>query len=176
MRKEPEWCNSSIFIDMSIRAEKISSLVEFIAHSNAIEGVYSIEAVQDSLDAWKNIESIEVMTIKIMRQIHKDVMRRLNKRIAGKIRRVNVSVGGRTCPPPYKLIKMLKVWLNEHEFVRGEEDIKRAHVEWEKIHPFEDGNGRTGRIIMNWQRVRAGLPIQVIHEGAEQYEYYSWFK
>jgi Fic family protein len=52
---------------------------------------------------------------------------------------------------------------------------KVLHVQYEKIHPFVDGNGRTGRIFMNWWRINNGLPILVIHEGKEQWEYYKWF-
>ena len=54
--------------------------------------------------------------------------------------------------------------------------IKRWHIQFEHIHPFEDGNGRVGRILMNFQLVKKGLPILVIHEGKEQREYYKWFK
>ena len=43
-----------------------------------------------------------------------------------------------------------------------------------EVHPFIDGNGRTGRIFMNWWRVKNGLPILVIKETARQ-EYYKWF-
>ena len=53
---------------------------------------------------------------------------------------------------------------------------KTLHVKYEKIHPFVDGNGRTGRIFMNWWRIKNNLPILVIHEGKEQMDYYKWFK
>lgn len=53
--------------------------------------------------------------------------------------------------------------------------MKNHHVEYEIIHPFVDGNGRTGRMFMNWERLKGGLPILVIHEGEEQQEYYKWF-
>ena len=57
-----------------------------------------------------------------------------------------------------------------------EETIEQDHIWFEKIHPFEDGNGRTGRILMNIQRLNAGLPLLIIHEGKEQMEYYKWFQ
>ena len=44
------------------------------------------------------------------------------------------------------------------------------------IHPFEDGNGRVGRILMNLQMLKLKLPIMVIHEGREQQSYYRWFR
>ncbi len=40
-----------------------------------------------------------------------------------------------------------------------EEESKQLHIAYEKIHPFTDGNGRTGRMFMNWWRIKNGLPI-----------------
>ncbi len=54
--------------------------------------------------------------------------------------------------------------------------IKNSHIFFEKLHPFEDGNGRTGRILMNLQKLNEELPLLIIHEGEEQMEYYKWFK
>ncbi len=57
-----------------------------------------------------------------------------------------------------------------------EEWSQQLHVSYEKIHPFVDGNGRTGRMFMNWWRLTNGLPLLIIHEGDEQYNYYQWFQ
>jgi len=57
-----------------------------------------------------------------------------------------------------------------------DECTKQCHVLFEKIHPFIDGNGRTGRMVYNWHRLKLGLPIHIIHEGKEQFKYYKWFK
>lgn len=37
-----------------------------------------------------------------------------------------------------------------------------THFRFESLHPFFDGNGRTGRLLMNWQLLRAGFPLTVI--------------
>jgi len=55
-----------------------------------------------------------------------------------------------------------------------EEHIKANHVFFEHVHPFVDGNGRIGRMLMNWERIRAGLDILVIRED-EKEKYYDWF-
>jgi len=53
--------------------------------------------------------------------------------------------------------------------------IKEQHIAFETIHPYEDGNGRMGRLILNWQRVHCGLPILVIKD-SEKNLYYQWFE
>ena len=51
---------------------------------------------------------------------------------------------------------------------------KKDRIWFEKNHPFEDGNGRTGRILLNWQRLQYGLPLLII-ESYKKEEYYKWF-
>lgn len=41
-------------------------------------------------------------------------------------------------------------------------EIVRYHIEFEKIHPFEDGNGRTGRLLINYELLKNDLPPVVI--------------
>lgn len=50
--------------------------------------------------------------------------------------------------------------------------VSQTHAEFEKIHPFSDGNGRIGRLIMVAQLIRANLPPAVIEQGVKR-SYYS---
>ncbi len=54
-------------------------------------------------------------------------------------------------------------------------DIAKIHAEFEQIHPFADGNGRTGRLIMLAQALKAGiLPPLVVKE--RKYAYYKYLE
>jgi len=44
------------------------------------------------------------------------------------------------------------------------EDFAALHADFERIHPFNDGNGRTGRLVLNLLLVRYGYPPAVIHK------------
>ena len=52
--------------------------------------------------------------------------------------------------------------LSKNEIRKGAmhdlERIARFHLEFEGIHPFIDGNGRTGRLLMNLDLIRCGFP------------------
>lgn len=149
--------------------------IEFLKESNAIEREYSKEALEDAKDAWALAKRHKGdIDIKLILKIHRQLMKTLNPRIAGKLRKVEVQVGYRVCMPSKAVESHLKELCRQISNI--EKEIKEWHILFEKIHPFEDGNGRTGRILMNIQRLKLGLPLLIIHEGKEQQEYYKWFK
>lgn len=52
--------------------------------------------------------------------------------------------------------------------------ISLFHLEFEQIHPFNDGNGRIGRVIINYQLLRLGFPRIIIRQ-KEKEKYYKGF-
>ena len=148
-----------------------------LSESNKIEGEYSKKALDDACHAWNFAKRHDHMiNIDYIKYIHFELMYRLNFRIAGNFRECKVWVGDRECLYYKEIIKELDSWCRKNNNLKSKEDIKQAHIEFEKIHPFEDGNGRVGRILMNIQRINAGLPILIIRVGEEQQQYYKWFK
>lgn len=85
-------------------------------------------------------------------------------------RRVNVIIRGAQAIPPKSSevpIKMMYFIDNyNHSPIQNEEDIFKKiayfHIEFEHIHPFEDGNGRTGRLLINYELLKNNLPPIVI--------------
>lgn len=163
------------------RANKNLDVLEFLIESNLIEDEKSVEAIEDAQKAWEYAMTLKRIDTKNLLAIHRILMERLNPRIAGKIRDVDVWVGGRMGAKPSQLRTKLRKYFFEfnNPLSRSdglEDSTKIFHVGFEEIHPFEDGNGRTGRILYNWQRLKYHLPIHVIHHGDEQWEYYKWFQ
>ena len=155
---------------------------EMLHESNAIEGIHLLDADIDAFDAWKFIVKKDVITVKDILYVHKILMRRMNPRIAGKLRDCDVWIGGRKKSfyseqliESDLLMKVCFEMLAKGMFDK-EQKTKQIHVVFESIHPFEDGNGRVGRILYNWHRLKLRLSLNIIHVGDEQQEYYKWFK
>lgn len=155
---------------------------EFLEESNAIEREYSDQALKDARKAWNYaLENKKDFDVDYVLWIHKLLLQVLNPTIAGKVRDCTVYIGGRVCPekPQEVILDEIDQWIERCKTAKKkatEKELKKWHVEFENIHPFQDGNGRTGRILMNIQRIKHKLPILIIHEGEEQWEYYKWFK
>lgn len=159
-------------------AKKRERLYEFLRQSNAIESEYSEEAFEDALEAWNYlVETKCTNPLEMILEAHKRLMRRLNPEIGGKLRMVNVRVGNRICPDWTLVPGLLSEWIEKYINIpcKTWTRIREAHIELNKIHIFEDGNGRCSRLIMAFQRIKIGLPILVIHIGEEQREYYLWW-
>lgn len=75
-------------------------------------------------------------------------------------------------PPEWTEVPMLvSDWITDAQALRKADEstiaeaLARLHARFEQIHPFLDGNGRTGRLILNLLLVRLGYPPAIIYKG-----------
>jgi len=155
---------------------------EFLRQSNAIEREYSDEALEDASKAWEYAyNNRDNISVSYVLEIHRLLLQRLRPDIAGKIRTCAVWIGGQqkyfisTTLIEADLLMKVCFEMIARGVHNAEEKAKTTHTAFEFLHPFEDGNGRVGRILYNIHRIKLGLDIHIIHEGDEQYEYYKWF-
>lgn len=146
----------------------------WIRESNLIEDVDDPEEDIRSLRAWKWLQKQEWCWWTIL-ELHRRIMLKQNLYIAGRLRKCDVRVGNYVAPSWKEVGLLLKNWISRSRHEKRPSYIKELHVDFESIHPFEDGNGRTGRMLMNWQRVRAGLEPLLIKADKRQ-DYYEWFR
>ena len=82
--------------------------------------------------------------------------------------------GGMRPPPWPEVSAMVSDWIGEVQALGREgegiepEALARVHARFEQIHPFLDGNGRTGRLVLNLLLVRLGYPPAIIFKGDRQ--------
>jgi len=98
----------------------------------------------------------------------------------GTFRRVNVRIAGAITEPvqPYmiepKIEELLEDYKNWAQTMHVVERVALFHLRFESIHPFIDGNGRTGRLLMNLQLIKEGLPAVNI-KYTDRRSYYDAF-
>ena len=113
----------------------------------------------------------------VIKQIHSMVLID-KKEDRGAYRRVPVKIMGSKHEPtrPYlirqEMERLLKNYNDSSEHIIPR--LARFHIEFESIHPFIDGNGRTGRLLVNLELMKAGYPPIDI-KFADRLAYYNAF-
>lgn len=132
-------------------------LMEFAKESNRIEGVTDAD---DNERMFKKLEAflkLEKLTLDNVCDFNEwGILREMES--------MNVSVGGRLCLPGGKSVtRHLELIINTLD----KRSAYSNHFDFERLHPFTDGNGRTGRAIWLWQMVRQhdyDLSIGFLHK------------
>ena len=91
----------------------------------------------------------------------------------GNYKQLANEVGGEETVSPqdvHKHVKDLLIEYYAHKKVVFD-DILNFHVQFERIHPFQDGNGRVGRLIMYWQCLQSGIVPFIITEELRLFYY-----
>ena len=112
--------------------------------------------------------------------LHNMLLGAIDDRIAGRFRQRNeyVRVGTHIAPAPEHVEALIEALLEDyassHEcyFL---DNIAHFHLEFERIHPFVDGNGRIGRVLINWQLAKLGYPPIIIRNRGKHRDYYPVF-
>lgn len=147
---------------------------EHIYQSNLIEGIDDPNEDAQSLHAWYLLRNQPKLTHGVIQQVQKMITLNQNDLMPHQrgyyrsVSKVNVVVGDYHPPLSHLVDGMMDNWLLDYEELGPWE----AHVRFEKIHPFVDGNGRTGRMLMWWQEIKNGQKPTLI-EADKRFEYYK---
>lgn len=138
------------------------------------KGIVKAELYVFGLDA-----EIEITTTLIL-EIHRTAFEELYD-WAGKWRMVNVFVGQLTPPEPAQIVHLMYQFINNLNYkisvskTKDEiiETLIYTHYEFVKIHPFNNGNGRTGRILLNLVAMKFSFkPLELYKREGESRKIY----
>ncbi|WPX08358.1 Fic family protein [Anaerocellum danielii] len=185
----------------SVKSLKEKLILDWTYHSNAIEGntltIYETKVVIENgiTVAGKTLkEHLEVINHKeailyleelvknntslsewVIKSIHRLILKGIDDKNAGVYRKENVYISGASfTPPDYIQVPILMTKLVEKINNYNIHPIVIAsvlHVDFVKIHPFVDGNGRTARLLMNLELMKSGYPIAIIPKEIRAYYY-----
>lgn len=175
-------------------------VVSYTYHSNAIEGntltlqetalilnegiTIDEKPLKDHLEAvghkeaYLYVEELVKNKIPLSERVIKDIhcLVMMDRRSVGGIyRRVPVTILGAvyTPPQPYLVQDMMEQLIVKYKQMASMHVIERTalfHLEFEAIHPFVDGNGRTGRLLINLELIKEGyLPINIKYGDRKRY-------
>lgn len=125
----------------------------------------------------KMLEKKEKISKELLLKWHEEIFDETKPDIAGRYRDFLVRVGPYIAPAWQDVASMMKdllIFVNKTK-MNPVELSARAHYGFEKIHPFGDGNGRIGRLLMNHILWHSGYPMLII-EYAKRKSYYKAFQ
>ena len=147
---------------ISVGGKDLREIYESVNHQKAFRYVKDCIAKEQPLDE------------KVIKDIHALVMQ--NIIVGGVYRSVDVYISGsqHTPPSPNEMYRQVKNFYADLAWKGRELNLIElaawTHAEFVKIHPFPDGNGRTSRLIMNYQLMANGFPaISIAKENRLDY-------
>jgi len=176
-------------------------MLEWTYHSNAIEGntlrlretkvvlegiTVGGKSVREHLEAMNHHDAILYVEDAVskgaalsewqIRNIHGLVLKGINEE-AAHYRCKNVVIAGTSkTPPDFRHLPTemaaLIAWYETAGAMHPVERAAELHARFVKIHPFVDGNGRTGRLLLNFEMMKDGYPPVIIRK-EDRFAYYD---
>ena len=150
---------------ITVGGKNLREHFEAINHKDAILYVQEIIQNKEPLSEWQ------------IRNIHQLVLKQIDDENAGRYRKNNVIITGARHFPPDILVfeqqmQELMVWYDNSQNLHPIERACHLHAVFVGIHPFVDGNGRTSRLLMNFELMKSGYPPCII-KVEDRLKYYS---
>jgi Fic family protein len=145
--------------DLKAVLEGRKTAPEMLNYHRTAQSVYDLALQQRREDTLR-------LDMAVVRHIHSELFRALSAR-RGEFRLGAIRIqGAGVQPPAFDVESYIRAWMHlSHDLLETLPLIAalaRLHALFESIHPFEDGNGRDGRILMNYLAISKGYPAIVI--------------
>lgn len=142
---------------ITVGGKSLREHLEATNHRDAILYVEEIVAKREALTEWQ------------IRNLHSLVLKSIDPEQAGRYRQENVVIAGASTTPPdfmHVAAEMAGLidWYGHSADLHPVARAAQLHTRFVKIHPFIDGNGRTGRLLLNFELMRVGYPPAIIRK------------
>ena len=148
-----------------IEGKEPREIYEAINHKKALELVF------------KNLQNEDGFDERFIKKLNETINRDIKDTEGYRTVQVFISGSEHIPPAPEKIPNLMTYFV--YNYNHDEEDIftkiARYHIEFEKIHPFEDGNGRTGRLLLNYELLKNDIPPVVISK-EDRVKYFEFLK
>ncbi len=152
---------------ITVKGKSLKDHLEARNHKEALKFLYEV------IEHGNNFTFSE----HLVKELHSLIIQNIDKSIAGKYRDVDVFIAGTDHVPPNALdvpaqMSELINWAQiNYNKMFNVEFAAIFHHKFVHIHPFQDGNGRTGRLLMNVFLMQYGFPLAIIQKNDRQ-KYY----
>lgn len=158
----------------------------YIYETNTIgmdKGIVNVDDIVETVNHFKCIDlcidqANHALSEAFIKQLHLILKSgtsdsRKNWFAVGDYKRIPNEVGGRETTVPEEVTGKIKALLTAYNDVKAKtfEDILEFHYQFESIHPFQDGNGRVGRLIMFKECLRNNVVPFIINEKLKMFYY-----
>lgn len=151
---------------ITIGGKTLREHLEVINHREAICYIEDIIKKQETLSEWQ------------VKNLHSIVLKGILPESAGIYRQENVFISGAAhIPPdfvhvPAQMADLLEWYVGKAQNLHVVERAAILHSWFVKIHPFVDGNGRTARLLLNFELMKDGY-IPIVIKKEQRAEYYD---
>lgn len=157
--------------------------LQMLMEKNIVTGTHTLDDVQETVNSFYTFDLVidsldKPLTLEMLKEWHASLMYRTRlydlglagvfKKYANKILGANFETAN-----PWEVEDKLNVLINEFNNLKEAtlEEIAKFHLVFERIHPFQDGNGRIGRFIFLKQLLDNRLPLKYMNgESSTEYK------
>lgn len=165
---------------LTLRETEKILLEQELSRDVSLREVFEAKNLARVISYKRNNSNEKSLTKELILLLHQMLIGGIDDSIAGHFRKKGefVRVGNHIAPAPEQVKRMMENILLEYSSdldIYFLDKIAKFHLDFETIHPFCDGNGRIGRVIVNFQLLQLGLP-RIIIRNKEKFLYYQAFK
>lgn len=148
-----------------IQGKEPREIYEAINHKNALDLVF------------KNLQNKDLFDERFIKSLNETINKNIKETDGYRTVQVFIRGSEHIPPAPEKIPNLMNYYVYNYNNDTQEifNKIAKYHIEFEKIHPFEDGNGRTGRLLLTYELLKNNLTTVVISK-EDRVKYFEFLR